>query len=207
MIIVAGTILSSSSNATPTVTAPATPSTSTAVNVAAGGGNATAPWTIFRPQEVTIKAGETVSWFNPTEVAEPHTITFVLDNSTMTDVVSPFAVSNATEFGALPPGSNNEPLLIPGEGGMNTLIAVNARAFNPVAIDSEGTVQFMNPNSNYSMTGDEQYVNSGWVLPEGLEEEYPGAGNTFTVTFENPGTYDYVCILHPWQTGSVVVEG
>jgi plastocyanin len=40
----------------------------------------------------------------------------------------------------------------------------------------------------------------------GTGEEYPGAGNTFTVTFENPGTYNYVCILHPWQTGSVVVE-
>jgi plastocyanin len=40
----------------------------------------------------------------------------------------------------------------------------------------------------------------------GTGEEYPGAGNTFTMTFENPGTYNYVCILHSWQTGSVVVE-
>jgi len=203
---VAGTIHTSSSNATPTATAPAIPPAPTTVNVAAGGGNATAPWTIFLPQEVTIKAGETVTWHNPTEVAEPHTITFVLDNNTMADVVSPFAVSSTTEFGALPPGSNNEPILIPGEGGMNTLIAINARTFNPVAIDSEGRVQFMNPNANYSMAGNEKFVNSGWVLPGGLEEEYPGAGNTFTVTFENPGTYNYVCILHPWQTGSVVVE-
>ena len=204
MIIVAGTIHSSSSNATPTAASPATPSTSTAVNIAAGGGNATAPWHIFLPQNVTIKAGETVTWYNPTEVAEPHTVTFVLDNSQVTGVVSPLAVSNETEFGALPPGSNNEPILIPGEDGMNTLIAVNARTFNPVAIDSQGIVEFMNPNANYSMTGDEQYVNSGWVLPEGLEEE--GNSNTFTITFENPGTYNYVCILHPWQTGSVVVE-
>lgn len=28
---------------------------------------------------------------------------------------------------------------------------------------------------------------------------------TFTVTFENPGTYDYVCAVHPWMTGSVEV--
>jgi plastocyanin len=64
----------------------------------------------------------------------------------------------------------------------------------------------MNPNANYSMNGNEKYINSGWILPDGLEEEYPGAGNTFTVTFESPGTYNYVCILHPWQTGIVVVE-
>ena len=37
------------------------------VKVAAGGGNATAPWTIFVPQEVEISAGESVTWYNPTE--------------------------------------------------------------------------------------------------------------------------------------------
>ncbi|HYG00063.1 MAG TPA: hypothetical protein VD815_08215 [Candidatus Saccharimonadales bacterium] len=41
-------------------------------------------------------------------------------------------VSNTTEFMALPPGSNNEPIIIPGEDGMNTVIAMNARTFNPV---------------------------------------------------------------------------
>lgn len=30
--------------------------------------------------------------------------------------------------------------------------------------------------------------------------------NTFTVTFEEPGTYDYFCALHPWMTGQVVVS-
>jgi plastocyanin len=55
------------------------------------------------------------------------------------------------------------------------------------------------------MTGEEKYVNSGWILPNGLEE-YPGSGNAFTMTFEKPGTYYYLCILHPWMTGTVVVE-
>jgi plastocyanin len=88
------------------------------VRIAAGGGNATAPWTVFVPQEVRIKAGETVTWDNPTVgAAEPHTVTFVLDSSTVAGVISPLAVSNATEFSALPPGSNNEPVLIPSEAG------------------------------------------------------------------------------------------
>jgi plastocyanin len=64
----------------------------------------------------------------------------------------------------------------------------------------------MKPNANYSMTGTEKYINSGWFLPNGLEEGYPGSGNTFTVKFEKQGTYDYLCILHPWMTGSVVVK-
>jgi Copper binding proteins, plastocyanin/azurin family len=34
---------------------------------------------------------------------------------------------------------------------------------------------------------------------------YTGSGNTFSVKFEKQGTYDYLCILHPWMTGTVVV--
>jgi plastocyanin len=33
-------------------------------------------------------------------------------------------------------------------------------------------------------------------------QEQPAA----TATFETPGIYNYVCILHPWMTGSVVVN-
>jgi plastocyanin len=189
-------------------TSNATTSEKQTVTVAAGGGNTTAPWTIFVPQEIRIQTGDTVVWDNPTEgAAEPHTVTFVLDNNTMADIVSPLGVSNTTEFTAIPPSSNNEPILIPGKNGMNTLIAINARTFNPTVIDSQGAVQFMNPNANYSMAGDEKYINSGWILPKGLESLFPGSGNTFSVTFEKPGTYGYLCVLHPWMTGSVVVEG
>jgi len=179
----------------------------TVVKVAAGGGNATAPWTIFVPQNVEINAGESVTWYNPTEgAAEPHTVTFILDNNTMADVVSPLLVANTTKFTSLPPGSNNEALLIPDKGGMNTLIGINARTYNPVAIDSSGGVKYMSPNANYSMTGTEKYINSGWFLPNGLEKQYPGSGNIFTVKFEKQGTYDYLCILHPWMIGSVIVK-
>jgi plastocyanin len=31
--------------------------------------------------------------------------------------------------------------------------------------------------------------------------------SSFTVTFEQPGTYPYFCALHPWMTGEVVVTG
>ena len=176
------------------------------VEIAAGGGNYTAPFTVYIPDRIEVNVGQPVNWYNPTEVGEPHTVTFVMDNSTMAGVVSPLSVSNATTFSALPPNSNNEPVIIPGQDGANTIIAVNARTFNPAVIDSSGNVEFMNPNANYTMDGTEKYVNSGWFLPKGMEQEYPGAGNTFTVTFEKPGTYNYICILHPWMTGSITVR-
>lgn len=176
------------------------------LKVAAGGGNGTGPLTVFYPKNIEIKVGQSVTWYNPTTVGEPHTVTFVMDKSTSSGVVSPLVVSNTTKFTPLPPGYNNAPILLPGKNGTNIIIAINARTFNPTVIDSSGNVSFMNPNAYYSMTGTEKYVNSGWFLPKGQEQAYPGSGNTFTVKFEKPGTYNYICILHPWMTGSIIVK-
>jgi hypothetical protein len=49
--------------------------------------------------------------------------------------------------------------------GTNTIVAINARTYEPVVIDTQGNVTFMKPNANYSMTGTEKYINSGWFLP------------------------------------------
>ena len=106
--------------------------------IAAGGGNHSAPFTTYAPDNVEVKVGQAVNWYNPTEVGEPHTVTFVMDNSTMAGVVSPLFVSNTTTFASSPPNSNNEPIVLPGPNGTNTIIALNARTFNPVVIDSSG---------------------------------------------------------------------
>jgi plastocyanin len=134
--------------------------------VQAGGGNSTAPLTVFVPENIQVKAGESVTWDNPPTVGEPYTVTFVLDNKTMTNIVSPFAVPNSTQFAAIHPSSNNEPLKVPGQN--NVVIAVNARSFIPTVIDSQGSVRhFAPPNAAYTMDGTEKYVNSGWLLPKG----------------------------------------
>lgn len=31
-------------------------------------------------------------------------------------------------------------------------------------------------------------------------------GNTYRITFNNKGTFNYYCIVHPWKQGSVIVE-
>jgi plastocyanin len=82
----------------------------------------------------------------------------------------------------------------------------NARAYNPVVVDNAGkNVTYLQPNSNYTLSGTETYVNSGWMFSEGqLPPDFLPI-EEFTVTFENPGTYGYVCVLHPWMTGTVEV--
>jgi plastocyanin len=182
-----------------------TTTTTATTKVQAGGGNSTAPLTAFVPQNIEIKAGESLTWDNPSTVGEPHTATFVLDNKTTTGIVSPFGVPKSTQFAAIPPNSNNEPLKVPGQN--NVVIAVNARSFIPTVIDSQGTVKhFAPPNAAYTMDGSEKYVNSGWLVPKGQEQLYPGSSTSFTVTFQKAGTYHYICQLHPWMTGSVFVK-
>jgi plastocyanin len=191
--------------------------------VQAGIGVGNAAITLFSPQQVQIKAGQSVTWYNPTPVPEPHTVTFVLDNnnsdndnkSYAADLIAPFTISssssttNSTQIMPLIPNSNSEPLMTPNN---NAIIATNKRAYDPVVVieDSpttgEKNVTYMKQNANYSMSGTEDYVNSGWLLPKGQENVYPGSGNTFTMTFQKAGTYDYLCIIHPYMTGRVIVN-
>ena len=39
-----------------------------------------------------------------------------------------------------------------------------------------------------------------------FDSEYLDPEESFTFIFENIGTYDYFCTLHPWMKGQVIVE-
>jgi len=74
-------------------------------------------------------------------------------------------------------------------------------------IDSAGKVKIMAANANYtSFSGNEKYVNSGWLLPRGQQQSFPGSSTTFSITFQKAGTYNYICLLHPWMKGTVIVK-
>jgi plastocyanin len=177
--------------------------------VHAGEGNATNVVIAFVPNLIKIKSGDSIIWDNPTTVAEPHSVTFFKYNEYFAAFAAPFKVSNTTEFQSLNSNSNAEVITMPSQPGETdkTVIAINGRAYLPVAIDSTGKiVTYLPPNSNYTMDGTESYFNTGWLWPEG---QTPGGGpqlSNFTVTFEKAGTYGYLCNVHPWMTGTVVVE-
>jgi hypothetical protein len=122
----------------------------------------------------------------------------------MTTVSTPFAVPISTNFMSLPTGANSQPIIIPGKNGMNTIVADNARTYSPTIIDFTGKVRMALPNAIFTFTGGEKYVNSGLLAPKG--SPYPGSSDTFSLTFQKAGTFNYLCILHPWMTGQVVVK-
>jgi plastocyanin len=187
------------------ITSSSNKTTTSSIKVHAGGGTSTDMLAVFVPQLIQVSVGQSITWDNPSAVAEPHTVTFVLDNKTATGIVSPFAVPNSTQLTGIPPNSNGESLRPPGQN--NVVIAVNARSYIPTVIDSQESVKhFAPPNAAYTMTASEKYVNSGWLVPKGQEQFYPGSSTSFTVTFQKAGTYSYICQIHPWMRGSVVVK-
>lgn len=174
--------------------------------VRAGAGNHVAPLTLFFPNHAEIKVGETVAFYNPTTVSEPHTVTFIMDNSTFADFVAPYVLENETDITPLPPNANAEPIVMSGPDGKDVILALNNRSFSPTVVDSIGNSTYLPLNANYTMTGTEKYVNSGWIWPKGLSPPGLAPIDSFSVTFEKEGTYNYLCVVHPWMSGDVVVK-
>jgi plastocyanin len=181
-------------------------STSTgSVQVQAGGGNSTIPYTVYNPATAQIKTGQSIMWYNPSVAPEPHTVTFALDNNTRPELSATFAVKNSSNFMPII-NSTSEPVIIPNRNNPSTtlILGSNAIASSAVVIDSSGNVKHLGSNAAYSIKGDEKLVNSDMLFPKGMGP--PNGSTTFTLTFEKAGTYDYYCILHPWQKGKVVAQ-
>jgi plastocyanin len=87
-----------------------------------------------------------------------------------------------------------------GGGGGGAEVSEEGIAFNPaeVTVGVGDTVTWTNNDSvGHDVTADS--FSSG--DPGGM-----APGDTFEHTFEEAGTFDYVCTVHPGMEGSVVVE-
>lgn len=173
--------------------------------VKVGGGGGRIVVMNYYPQNLEIKVGDTVQFYNPTSVPEPHTVSFIQDNKFVPTLEGVYSVEDPNSIQSLPNVMNTEPLIVPLDEQSNAIVAINARGFFPYVIDSSQVPTNLGPNAVYSMDGSEKYVNSGWLVPRAYVDEFPGASETFTVTFEKSGIFPYVCILHPWMSGQIQV--
>jgi plastocyanin len=87
-----------------------------------------------------------------------------------------------------------------GGGGGGAEVSMEGIAFEPaeVTVSAGDTVTWTNNDSvGHDVTADS--FSSG-------DPGAMGGGDTFEHTFEEAGTFDYVCTVHPGMEGSVVVE-
>ena len=93
-----------------------------------------------------------------------------------------------------------EPLIVPSNDTQTqTVVVANARSFNPTVIDATGqNVTYLPQMQDTQWMVVQSYINSGWIWPEGQVPMGAPPITEFSVTFENPGIYDYVCTIHPW---------
>ena len=173
--------------------------------VKAGGGGGRIVVMNYYPQNLEIKVGDTVQFYNPSTVLEPHTVSFIQDNKFVPTLEGAFLVEDPSSIQALPNEMNSEPLIVPLDEESHAIVGINARGFFPYVIDSSETPTNLGPNAVYTMDGSEKYVSSGWLVPKAYVNEVPGSSETFTVTFTKAGNYPYICILHPWMSGQVQV--
>jgi plastocyanin len=129
-----------------------------------------------------------------------------------------------------PPYNLGEPIIQNMANGTQAIIGFNKIAFYPAVVDQNGNVRYLDEtelslqmlqmeqayeqgtpmpsplSASYTIDGTESAVSSGIVL--GVNEfrppQFPFLHN-FTVTFSQPGTYDYFCAFHPGMYGQVVV--
>lgn len=101
-----------------------------------------------------------------------------------------FAYLSATQDGKEKNG-------IYGNRSQTTVVMENA-AYNPqsITISKGTTVMWINQDSFAHTVTMRGVFESGTIPPHG----------TFTFTFNQPGTYDYFCTLHPSMLGTIIVQ-
>lgn len=189
--------------------------------VKVGGGNITYPLFGYNPQKIQINVGESVTWTGVSQMEEPHTVTFVNDKTLNTAPDVPFMVLNSSQFTPVPPNANSQPTIMPSNnssGNINdkinksnnykpiVIVGANERANLANLIDKNGRVVMLDPSKPVVMDGSEKFINSGIIVAKKFVDIYPGSTDSFTITFNKPGTYDYICIYHSTMGGQVVVK-
>jgi plastocyanin len=104
-----------------------------------------------------------------------------------------------------PPLLTNAVAITKGAGGDQSCVTTkNCFSPNVVNIATGDTVTWTNGDSvGHTVTsGNPSDLQSGAIFDSGLIK----SGGMFSFTFQNPGTFNYFCVIHPWMTGTLTVK-
>jgi plastocyanin len=147
-------------------------------------GNDTNTFAIFKffPAAATVKAGDTVTLQMPRRTGEVHTFSF---GPIGTEAAPAYLDTIAANFIAPAPGAAGPPTLV-----------VDPRAALPSENPAAGV-----PSHTATLHGN-GFWNSGVLDSDPASAAIPRSAQ---VRFTTPGSYGYICLIHPFMRGDVTV--
>ncbi len=138
----------------------------------------------FFPKTVTVRQGDTVVWFNDNQDI-PHTVTFPVPGAEPPEFLVP-TLPDGTPITGPPP----EP---PPPGGPPP----DPSSLPRLVLGPGGLPSRSSPT----------HTGSGFYNSGVIGDPNPMAGNTWALTFDAPGVYDYECVVHSdmGMTGQIIV--
>lgn len=126
-----------------------------------------------------------------------------------TDVATPTATATATESAEPTPEATDTPSASPTEsedaGGDEARVTIGISDFEPATLTiTAGTEVVFENEAPFDHTVTEG--TGGQAVDDPIVDAQVGAGDEVRVTFDEPGTYDITCTIHPSMQMTITVE-
>lgn len=99
--------------------------------------------------------------------------------------------------------------LAPGALGANTRVSISNYAWAPaqvrIDLDEKVTWDWLGPDLAHSVTGTSANARQ-WDSDPDTDAPYHRPGFSYTIRFTQPGAYAFLCKLHPFVRGEVIVS-
>lgn len=100
-------------------------------------------------------------------------------------------------------------VLAPSALASNTRVSISNYAWAPaqvhIDLDEKVTWDWLGPDLAHSVTGSSANARQ-WDSDRGTDAPYHRPGFSYTIQFTQPGAYAFICKLHPFVRGEVIVS-
>jgi plastocyanin len=136
--------------------------------------------------------GEPIRWVN--ELKEPHTVTFIPE-------------SLITKLSTLHDSSSVMNSILDSLNNNNTNLKTKLTPETQFLITNSNNEVFtsLKNNNNITLNKSVSIFNSGIISPNNNNNNQNNSLSDITINFSEEGVYRYICLVHPWTTGTISI--